>query len=63
MEYRDVNNNKTKKFEGKTTAEVETNGETKNLELLITTRRTNPLLGLEWMNYFGIELETKKTNL
>ena len=61
-EYRDVNNNKIK-FEGKTTAKVEINGETKNLELLITTKRTNPLLGLDWMNQLGIKLNTEKSNL
>ena len=61
-EYRGVNNNKIK-VEGKTTAKVETNGETKNLELLITTKRTNPLLGLEWMKHLGIKLETEKINL
>ena len=59
-EYRDVNNN-TKKVEGKTTAKVETHGETKNLELLITTKK--PLLGLDWMIFLGIKLETEKTNL
>ena len=61
-EYRDVNNNRTK-FEGKTMAKVEINGETKNLELLTTTRRTNPLLGLDWMNQLGIKLDTEKSNL
>ena len=62
-EYRDVNNNNKKEFEGKTTAKNETNGETKNLDLLKTTKRTNPLVGLDWMKHFGIELETEKTNL
>ena len=61
-EYRDGNNNKIK-FEGKTTAKVETNWETKNLELLITTKRTIPLLGLDWMKYLGIKLETEKNSL
>ena len=61
-EYRDVNNNKIK-FEGKTTAKVEINGETKNLELLIRTKRTNPLLELDWMNQLGIKLNTEKSNL
>ena len=61
-EYRDVNNNKIK-FGGKTTAKVEINGETKNVELLITTKRTNPLLGLDWMNQLGIKLDTEKSNL
>ena len=36
-DYRDENNNKIK-FERKTLAKVETNGETKHLELLITTK-------------------------
>ena len=40
-EYRDVNNNKIK-FEGKPTANVETSGVKERLELLITTRITNP---------------------
>ena len=44
-------------------AKVEINGETKNLELLITTKRTNPLLGLDWMNQLGIKLDTEKSNL
>ena len=61
-EYKDVNNNK-KEFEGKTTAKVEINGETKNLELLITTERTNLLLGLDWMNQLGIKLDTEKSNM
>ena len=61
-EYKDVNNNKIK-FEGKTTANVKINGETKNLELLITTKRTNPLLGLDWMNQVGIKLDTENSNL
>ena len=60
-EYRDGNNKI--KFERKTTAKVETNWETKNLELLITTKRTIPLLGLDWMKYLGIKLETEKNSL
>ena len=60
-EYRDVNNNKIQ-FEGKTIANVEINGETKKLELLITTKNTNPLLGLDWMKQLGIKLEMEKTN-
>ena len=57
-------NNKIK-FEGKTTANVKTNGETKNLELLKTTKRTNPLLGLglDWKKQLGIKLKTEKTYL
>ena len=61
-EYRDVNNNKIQ-FEGKTIANVEINGETKKLELLITTKKTNPLLGLDWMKHLGIKLEMEETNL
>ena len=44
-------------------AKVEINGDTKNLELLIITKRTNPLLGLDWMNQLGIKLDTEKSNL
>ena len=47
-EYRDVNDNRIK-FEGKTIASVEINGKRNNLEVLITTKKTNPLLGLDWM--------------
>ena len=59
-EYRDVNDNRLR-FEGKTTAKVEINGTRKELELLITTKKTNPLLGLDWMKKLGITLETGKT--
>ena len=59
-EYRDVNDNRIR-FEGKTTAKVEINGTRKELELLITTKKTNPLLGLDWMEKLGITLETGKT--
>ena len=41
-EYRDVNNNKIQ-FEGKTIANVEINGETKKLELLITTKKNESI--------------------
>ena len=61
IEYRDVNNNKIQ-FEGKTIANVEINGETKKLELLITTKKTIPLIGLDWMKQLGIKLEMEKTN-
>ena len=47
-EYRDVNDNMIK-FEGKTTAIVEIDGERNDLENLVTTKKTNPLLGLDWM--------------
>ena len=33
------------------------------MELLITTKRTNPLLGLDWMNQLGIKLDTENSNL
>ena len=56
--YKDVNDNNIN-FMGKTTAEIEFDGKKKNLELLITKRNTNPLLGLDWMKQLGIEL--KKT--
>ena len=59
-EYRDVNDNQIK-FEGKTTASVEINGKRSDLELLITTKKTNPLLGLDWMEKLGITLDTDET--
>ena len=40
---------------------MELNGTRKELELLVTTRKTNPLLGLDWMKKLGITLETGKT--
>ena len=43
-EYRDVNDNRIK-FEGKTTEMVKINSEQKHLEILVTTKKTNPLLG------------------
>ena len=46
-EYRDVNDNQIR-FEGKTTARVEIDGKRSNLEILVTTKKTNPLLGLDW---------------
>ena len=60
-EYRDVNNNKIK-FEGKTMANIEIDGEKKKLELLITTKRTNPILGLDWMKHLGTSVNIKKPN-
>ena len=59
-EHRDVSDNQIQ-FEGKTTARVEINGTRKELELLVTTKKTNPLLGLDWMKKLGITLETGKT--
>ena len=58
-EYRDVNDNRIN-FEGTTIASVEMNGERNNLEILITTKKTNPLLGLDWMKKLGITLDTGK---
>ena len=58
--YSDLNDNRIR-FEGKTTAKVEINGTRKELELLITTKKTNPPLGLDWMEKLGITLETSKT--
>ena len=42
-------------------AKVEIDGKQKELEILVTTKRTNPLLGLHWMKKLGITLETDKT--
>ena len=58
--YRDVNDN-TIRFEGKTTATVEINGQRNNLEILITTKKTNPLSGLDWMKKLAITLDTGRT--
>ena len=58
-EHWDVNDNKIR-FEGKTTATVEINGQ-RNLGILITTKKTNPLLGLNWMKKLGITLDTGRT--
>ena len=52
-EYRDLNYNIIR-FEGKTTAMVEINRQQNNLEILITTKKPNPLLGLDWMGKWGI---------
>ena len=41
-------------------ASIEMDGEKKKLELLITTKRTNPLLGLNWMKHLGINLNIEK---
>ena len=60
-EYRDMNDNRIK-FEGKTIASVEVNGKRNNLEVLITTKKTNLLLGLDWMEKLGITLDTNKIN-
>ena len=57
-DYRDVNDNK-RKFEGKTLRNIEIDGKSKLLELLITTKQTHPLLGLNWMKELGITLKTE----
>ena len=59
-EYRDVNDNIIR-FEGKTNAMVEINGQQNNLEILITTKKTNPLLGCDWMGKLGTTLDTGET--
>ena len=59
IDYRVVNDNKIK-FEGKTTANKEIVGTERQLELLITTKQTHPLLGLDWMEKLGITLNTDK---
>ena len=43
-------------------ANIEIDGEKKKLELLITTKRTNPLLGLVWMKHLGISVNIEKPN-
>ena len=55
-EYRDVNDNRIN-FEGKTIAKVNVNGKQKYLEILITTKKTHPPLGLNWMKELGITLD------
>ena len=59
-EYRDVNDNRIQ-FEGRTMAKVEIDGKQKEPEILVTTKRTNPLLGLDWMKKLEITLEMGKT--
>ena len=59
-DYRDVID-KEIKFEGKTMANIEIDGKMKQLELLITTKQTHPLLGLNWMENLGITLKTETT--
>ena len=58
VDYRDVNDIKIK-FEGKSTTNVEMNGTKHQLEILVTTRNTHPLLGLDWMGKLGITLEVE----
>ena len=57
-DYRDVNDNKIK-IEAETIANVEIDGKTRQLELVITTRQTHPLLGLNWMEKLGMSLKTE----
>ena len=61
-QYRDVNDNRIQ-FERKTTAEVERNRTQRESEILVATKKTNPLLALDWMKRMGITLETGKTVL
>ena len=58
--YKDVNDNHIQ-FEGKTIATIQNEGQIHHLELLVTTNETNPLLGLDWMEALGIELQTTNT--
>ena len=60
-DYRDVNDNRIK-FEGKTISTVEINGKRNDSEILVTIKKTNPLLGLNWMKKLGITLDTGKTD-
>ena len=55
-EYRDVNDNRIN-FEGKTTAKITLKGKQKHMEILITTKKTNTLLRLDWMQKLGITLD------
>ena len=57
-DYRIKNDNKIK-VEGKTIATVESDGKVRQLEVLITTRQTHPLLELNWMEKLGITLKTE----
>ena len=53
VDYRYVNANKIK-FEGRTTAYFELDGTKHQLEILVTTKNTHPLLGLDWMGELRI---------
>ena len=57
-EYKDVNDNRIK-FIGKTKAKVENENIKMELELLITKNKTNPLLGLDWMEKLNINLSAE----
>ena len=45
----------------KTVAKVETDGKEKELEILITTEKTNPLLKFDWMKKLGTAPDTVET--
>ena len=55
-DYWDVNDNKIH-FEGETLANIKIDGKSKQLELLIITTQTHPLLGLNWMKELGLTLK------
>ena len=59
VDYRNVNGNRIK-FQDKTTAIIEKDRTKQQLELLITTKNTHPLLGLDWMGKLGMTFETDK---
>ena len=59
-EYRDVHDNRIK-FEGKTIATVDIDGKRNDLEILVATKKPNPLLGFDWMEKLWITLDTGKT--
>ena len=50
-------------FVRKTLDKVELEGKKLDLELLMTRNKTNPLLGLDWMDKVGIKLEIGKTEV
>ena len=58
-EYKDVNDNRMN-FVGETLTKVVLDGKKLDLELLITRNKTNPLLGLDWMDKLEIKLEMGK---
>ena len=60
--YRDVNNRKIA-FIGQTQATVKTNNETIKLPLLITKATTAPLMGLDWMQRLGINMNTENSGI
>ena len=61
-DYRDVNDNEIK-LEGKTIANIESDGNVRQLQLLITTRQTHPLLGVNLIETFGRTLKTETPHL